>query len=64
MGGVYEIEGTQEIIADMYRRQDSDYVGLSKDRRLKDEKKSLYKYISSKEEIGGEGNITDEGRSV
>lgn len=34
MGGVYEIGGTQEIIADMYRRQDSDYVGLSKDRRL------------------------------
>lgn len=32
--------------------------------KIKDKKKSLYKYISSKEKTGEEGNITDEGQSV
>lgn len=32
--------------------------------KIKDKKKSLYKYISSKEKTGEEGNITDKGQSV
>lgn len=34
MGGVYILEGIQEIIAEMYQNQDLDYVGLIRDNRL------------------------------